>query len=579
MRYRFDGFIFDPESGLWRAGEAVPLEPQALALLHHLLKHHDRVVSREELNERLWGGRIVSEAALSTQIRTVRRALGDDRLRQAFIRTHPKRGFRFVAPIEIDDGEIDDGEIAPIEIDDGEAAPAAAPAPRRPPRRRLAVMAVGAAALGLLVLGGLGSLGGLGGFDLFAARHPSPASVAEAPELSIAVLPFDLLAGDESKRYLADAFTEDLITDLSRIRDAFVISRSTTFTYRGRTVDAATVARELGVRYVLEGSLRIEGEEVRINAQLIDGGTRRHLWADRYEQKLAELFDLQDNVTGRIASVLRAELRMADDRRQTPEATDDAWGLALKGNVILYNHESIADYRKAHALLSEAVARDPSIASAWAGLAFVHYVASFADIPGVSRPDSATLSFEAARKAVEADPMNAEPYWLLGAGYARHGQPERGMAACRTAMDLNPNMDCGHVCAGLVHMAMGEPEKAVPLFEYALRLNPRFRPFTKEKYLGLAHLQSGNSEAAIAALNRALAKAPEDAFAHLVLAAALALDGRDGEARATLNRYREETAGALPTIAALGERIGWLGPETTMARLFEGLRTAGLAES
>ena len=111
--------------------------------------------------------------------------------------------------------------------------------------------------------------------------------------------------------------------------------------------------------------------------------------------------------------------------------------------------------------------------------------------------------------------MNAEPYWLVGAGYARTGQPELGMEACKSAIDLNPNMDCGHVCAGLVHMSKGEPRKAIPYFKYALELNPRFRPFTKEKYLGLAYIQSGQDELAIAALNRALAKAHKDGFANL----------------------------------------------------------------
>ena len=143
--------------------------------------------------------------------------------------------------------------------------------------------------------------------------------------------PFDNLSADASKDYIADAFTEDLITDLSRIRDAFVISRSTSFTYRGKDVDAASVARDLGVRYVLEGSLSINGATARINARLVDGATNSQLWSDRYERDIAEVFDVQDNVTGRIASVLRAELRKADNERQGPEIEKDAWDYALRG--------------------------------------------------------------------------------------------------------------------------------------------------------------------------------------------------------------------------------------------------------
>lgn len=555
MRYRFAGFEFDPADGLSRSGIAVPLEPQSVELLHVLLQHNDRIVSRDELNERIWGGRVVSEASLSTQIRALRRALGDDRTKQQFIKTYPKRGFKFTAPVELDLGE------------DAASAPTVAGTPRRR-RHHAGPVLVAAVAVGVLVLGAVG---------VIATREPAPPEASPAPGLSIAVLPFDNLSGDPSKDYLADAFTEDLVTDLSRIRDAFVISRSTTFTYRDRAIDAASVADELDVRYVLEGSLRFDDDSVTINAQLIDGESNSHLWSDRFERDPAGLFEVQGSVTGRIASTLRAELRVADNQRQSPEATDDAWTYALRGNVILYNHESIADYQEAHRLLTRAVTLDPSIASAWGGLAFVHFIASLATIPGVSQPDSAALSLEAAQKAVEADPMNAEPYWLVGAGFARNGQPERGMAACETAMQLNPNMDCGHVCAGLVNMAMGEPEKAVPYFHHALALNPLFRPFSKQKYLGLAYIQSGRYKRAIEALNQALAKAPKDGFANLALIGALVHDDRPVEAEEAWRRFLEIVDHAPPTIDALREQIGWMGPE--VERLFEGLRAVGMAES
>jgi len=550
VRYRFASFEFDPADGLSQSGTPVPLEPQSIELLHALLEHSGQLVAKEELSERVWSGRIVSEAALSTQVRAVRRALGDDRTQQRFIKTYPKRGFKFTAPIE----RLED-----------EPSSASTVATRR--RSRTAITLGAALGLGLT---------GLAAVAIVASREPPIPSALPRPSLSIAVLPFDNLSGDPSRDYLADAFTEDLVTDLSRIRDAFVISRSTTFTYRDRQIDAATVAEELGVSYVLEGSLRLDDGIVSINAQLIDGETNSHLWSDRYERPLADLFDLQDNVTGRIASTLRAELRVADNQRQSPEATDDAWTYALRGNVILYNHESIADYQEAHRLLTRAVTLDPSIASAWGGLAFVHFVASLTTIPGVSQPDSAGLSLDAARKAVEADPMNAEPYWLVGAGYARIGQPERGMSACETAMQLNPNMDCGHVCAGLVHLAQGEPEMAVPYFRHALELNPLFRPFTKEKYLGLAYIQSGQDEQAIDALNRALAKAPHDGFANLALIAALALADRSADAKEAWQRYLQIVDGDPPTISALRSDLGWMGPD--IERMLAGLRGVGMAE-
>ncbi|MEQ8968247.1 MAG: winged helix-turn-helix domain-containing protein [Azospirillaceae bacterium] len=560
MTYRFDRFEFSHDRGLFEDGRPVALEPRALSLLDHLLANRHRVVTRDELVERLWNGRAITDAALSTQIRTVRRALGDDRNTQRFLRTYPKRGFEFVADVEV----VENGQDA--------ASPAARPGPARPagiakvaPRRVM----VGAAFALLVVL----LAGAIGAAWL---RDTASIAFAEPPRKhSIVVLPFDNLSSDPGLDYLADAFTEDLVTDLSRIRDTFVISRSTTFTYRGTATDAATVAAELGVRYVLEGSVRVDGGDVRINAQLIDGETNAHVWSDRYRRRLEDLFSVQDNVTGRIASVMRAELKVADSRRQDPEATRDAWDSALRGNVILYNHQSISDYQTAHALLTRAIDLDPTISSAWSGLAFVHYVASQAAIPGVSAPDSATLSLEAARKATEHDPRNAEGYWLLGAGYARIGQPERGMTACETAMDLNPNMDCAYVCAGLVNMALGRPLEAVPFFEYALRLNPQFRPFTKEKYLGLAFIQSGEDDRAIEVLNRALAGAPKDLFANLALASALGHAGRVDEAADTLAKARDLAPEGATSLSAVRERYGWMGPD--VERMLEGLRIASAA--
>lgn len=556
MEYRFGTFAYEPGCGLTQDGMPVPMEPMAEALLAHLLANQGRIVTREELQDALWDGRIVTDAAISTQIRAVRRVLGDDGQRQAFVKTHPRRGFSFVGAVT----DLDDAPgLDQIALADGQDNRAR----RQFGGRRNVFVAFAAVAAVLLAIV-------VSAFDSGDATGP-----ADGHDLSVIVLPFDNLSGDPRKDYLADAFTEDLITDLSRIRDAFVISRSTSFTYRGQSVDAAAVADELGVRYVLEGSLRIEGDRVSINVQLIDGESSSHIWADRYESALPRLFHVQDNVTGRIASVLRAELRIADNGRQGPEPGTSAWDHALRGNVLLYNHETITDYQEAHRFLSRAVELDPGIASAWGGLAFVHLMASFGTIPGVTQPDSARLSLEAALKATEADPMNAEPYWLVGAGYARIGQPERGMPACRTAIDLNPNMDCGHVCAGLVHMSLGEPEKAIPYFKQALALNPRFRPFTKQKYLGLAYLQIGEDDLAIAALNTALSLVPKDGFANLVLASALAHQQRLDEARSVLDAHVAHSAGISPTLKSIRKGFGWLGPGVD--RLIAGLQMVGLS--
>lgn len=542
MVYRFDRFEFDRSRGLTEAGEAISLEPQVHELLSYLIENRDRVVSRDELNAEIWDGRIVSEAALSTRIRAVRRALGDDRAHQTFIRTHPKRGFQFVANVEAVD------------------ARAQAQAPQRPDREKLPLRFVAAA---LIVMAG--AL--YGAISLVDAPAPS-----ERPNLSIAVMPFDNLSGDPAQEYFADAFTEDLITDLSRIRDAFVIARRSSFTYKGRSVDITTVADELGVRYVLEGSVRRDGDQVRINAQLIDGETNKHIWSDRYDRTLVDAFELQNEVTGRIASALKAELREADLQRQGPTDSLEAWDFALKGNVELVQPDR--DFYEAKALLERAIELDSNVASAWSGMAFVHFAASFGSLPGITVPNSKDLSLEAAQRAVALDPKNAEGHWMVGVGLTRNGETDLAMASCETAMALNPNNDCAYVCAALTLMAQGRPLDAVPLFEHSIRLNPRFRTFTKYKFMGVAYIQNGQDEAAIPLINKALALSPKDSFAYFALSAALANSGRIEDARPPLEAALRYSGDAETTIADLRETISWMGPGAE--RLFDGLALAGL---
>jgi len=558
MACRFDNFLFDRERGLFEDSRAVPLEPRVFELLAYLLDHRDRVVSRDELIENVWHGRVVSDAALSTQIRSLRRALGDDRTQQRFVRTYPKRGFQFVGEAQPIGSAA---AMAPEQGSDAEPAePRAAARRGRRPRPVLLALPVLAVALALAAW--------------WATYDPGPRAVAPPAKLSIAVLPFENLSGDPAQAYFADAFTEDLITDLSRIRDAFVIARRTSFAYKDRDVDAGTVVEELGVRYVLEGSVRRSGDRVRVNAQLIDGRTNRNVWSDRFDTRVDEVFFSGNELTGHIASVLKAELREADSRRSGPPESLAAWDYALKGNVLLFNPDGPQDFREAQALLERAVELDPGISSAWSGLAFVHFAASVGSIPGISSPESKDRSLRAARKAVAADPKNAEGHWMVGVGYARNGELERAWASCETAMDLNPNNDCAYVCAGLAAMAQGRPRDAIPYFQHSLRLNPRFRPFTKYKYMGLAYLHSGQNAEAVEMLNRALAASPGDSMARLALAAALAHQGELEAAHGTVSEALASADRPAPTLAALRASHGWMGPG--FERVLEGLRAAGI---
>ena len=551
VSYRFGSFVFDRERGLLDDGVRVPLEPQVEELLACLLDNRGRIVTKDELHEKIWKGRIVSEAALSTRIRAVRRVLGDDRDQQKYIRTHPKRGFEFVA--EVEEFEPDESSLGP---------------PSRQPKSRYRRFVAGVAVL-VLVLAAL-AFG-------WSRMNEQEDELATAPRLSIAVLPFNSLSGDPAKEYFADAMTEDLITDLSRIRDAFVIARRTSFTYKSRDVDIKTIAAELGVRYVLEGSVRRDAKMVRVNVQLIDGETESHIWSDKFDREFSDAFSVQSEITGSIASALKAELRVAEDLRRVSPENMEAWDYALRGNVLLFNPKGADDFIEAKRLLERAIELDPNVASAWSGLAFVHFVASQTRLPGVTSPDSALLALETAQRAVEIDPRDAEGHWIIGVGYALNGQPDRGVPACETAMSLNPNNDCAYVCAGLTSMALGEPEKAVPYFERSLRLNPRFRPFTKYKYMAIASIQSGEDAMAVDLINKAIAAAPKDAEAHFVLASALAHLDRMQEARAVLATYLELVNDHRSTLASLRERYAWMGPD--FERVLDGLSRSGLPET
>ena len=259
MVFRFGDHVLDIERReLRRRGERVALEPQVFDLLVYLVRNRGRVVSKDDLIEGVWGGRIVSDSALTTRLNAVRKAVNDSGVAQRLIRTVQRRGVRFI-------GEVSDD-------DEPAARVGSAPAAVEPPT---------------------------------------------APRLSIVVLPFVNLSDDPEQQYFADGVTGDLTTDLSRIPDMLVISRNTAFTYRDKPVDTKQIGRELGVRYSLEGEVQRSGSRVRVTAQLIDAETDAHLWAERFDGDAGNLFGFQDEITNRIAVALDLELVDAAAARPT----------------------------------------------------------------------------------------------------------------------------------------------------------------------------------------------------------------------------------------------------------------------
>jgi len=301
---RFADFEIDTaRQELRRAGEVIHIEPQVFDVLVYLVRNRDRTVSRDELIEAIWQGRIVSDAALSSRISAARRAVGDNGNDQYLIRTVHKRGFRFVADV------------------DGDGSPAVA-------------------------LGGAQSASPHAATNELAAHAESsrtPAfSLPDKP--SIAVLPFKNMSGDPDQEYFADGLTEDIITGLSRQPWFFVIARNSSFAFKGEAIDVRDVASQLGVRYVLEGSVRRSTSRVRITGQLIDATLGSHLWADRYDRELADIFELQDDITNRVIGSVGPQILVAEAarvRRKPPENID-AW---LQPNGDIAKMQAILDDR------------------------------------------------------------------------------------------------------------------------------------------------------------------------------------------------------------------------------------------
>lgn len=411
-------------------------------------------------------------------------------------------------------------------------------------------------------------------FGLRDQARPGQAGTARA--LSIVVLPFANLSGDAKQDYFADAITDDLITDLSRIRGAFVIARGTAFTYKGKTLDAKTVARQLNVRYVLDGSVQRAGNQVRVNTQLIEGDTGAQVWSAKFDRKIKDLLAVQSAITGRIAAVLRAELLEAESRRPKP-ANLQAWDYAVQGQVMMHNirlgPNVLLDAKR---LFEQALALDPGQALAWEGLAFIHFAAATREIPGVSAPNSSDLALQSAQKAVTLDPRSSSAHVVLGLAHYWKGQGDRALAACERALALNRNNDDAYLCAARANFTLGRINEANRLVEISGQLNPRFRTWRRQFYLGGQHFAQGRYKDALVYLSKAKAEFPRHQSINLYLAATLAMLGRADDAKAALKTYQSLAGGKRNTIEKLRADRAHIVPD--FDRLATGLRRAGMPD-
>ena len=344
MRYRFEEYAFDTDlRELHRGTEVVSVAPQVFDLLDYLIRNRDRVVSKDDLINTVWNGRVVSDAALTTRLNVARSVIGDSGERQRLIKTLPRKGFRFVGTVQ----EVRRPADAALTADHGQQSLQYIAGPDRSD----------ATAQDGFVSG---------------ARNGATTSLSPAaPRLSIGVLPFANFGGDPEQDYFVDGVTESLTTDLSRISGSFVIGRHTAFTYRGKAADLKRIGRELNVRYVLEGSVQRGGNRLRVNAQLVDAETGNHLWAERFEKPVADLFDMQDEIVSRLANTLNAQLIEVEARRAERSTHPNAMDLYFQGWA-WENNGTTAEYMtQAQAFFDRALALDPDNVEALVGAARV----------------------------------------------------------------------------------------------------------------------------------------------------------------------------------------------------------------
>ena len=370
-------------------------------------------------------------------------------------------------------------------------------------------------------------------------RSNSPVEVASKEKMafplpdkpSIAVLPFMNMSGDSELEHFSDGITEEIITALSKTPKLFVIARNSTFTYKGKPVRVKQVAEDLGVRYVLEGSVRKATDRLRITAQLIDALTGHHLWAERYDREPKDIFVLQDEITLKILNSLHVKLTGGEQDRVYGKGTNnlEAYIKVLQGRDYFWrlNRESNILAKK---LFEEAIALDPKYPAPYWLLGMTHVMDAWFDW-GQSKEDSLSRAIELAQKTINLNDLDSNAHGLLGAAYRMKGDHGKAIVEGKRAVELDPNSADAYVWLGIALNYAGRSEEAVHLFERAIRLNP-FAHTWYFLHLGNAYQFLGRYDEAIAAYQKALRLSPNNLFAHLNLTATYSQLGRDKEASA-----------------------------------------------
>ena len=505
---------------LLRAGAPVHVEPQVFDLLLHLIQNRDHVVGKDQLVAAVWQKRAISDSTVNNRINSARQAIGDSGEQQLFIRTVARRGFRFI------------GEVQEIDIS-GQRRARAAIIGHRPTEER-----------------------------------------PDKP--SVAVLPFANLSGDPEQEFFADGIAEDIITALSKARWLLVIARNSTFTYKGRTVDIKQVSRELGARYVLEGSVRKSGSRVRISAQLIEAATSAHIWAERYDRDLVDIFAVQDEITKNVVTAIEPTMAQAEQYRVSRKHPDslDAWETYHRGLWHFLKHEP-SENDQAKPFFQRAIDLDQSFAPGYYGLALTHL---WEAVVYAERPlhDCLRTARPLAQRALALDDNDSMAHFVMACVFFFAGDSIGAREELDRAIGINPSNAWAVGVSGCLYGHHGQLKEALDEIGKATQASPH-DPLKWAWVLYAAHSNyfARDYEAALAAAEQLIRIQPDKSQGYRWKAAALGQLGRTDDARIAL----DQAIGVSPTNFDLyvRTRLPWFSLEEH-SLLVEGLRKAGLGE-
>lgn len=557
-RFRIEEWVVDPASNQLTRDQFVSrLEPKVMEVLVYLAHRAGEVVTREDIEAEVWAGTVVGYDSVTNAVQKLRKAFHDDPKHPRFIETFSKRGYRLVATVHTLDN-------FPVGVETSAIPDVSEPVVRSwwssPILYALLVPA-------MILVTGL----------WWVAPRVTTEEVppVDIPPQSIAVMPFENLGTDSEQEYFSDGITDDLITELAKRPDLLVIARDSTFVYKNQPLDVNRIADELNVRFMLRGSVRREGEQVRVNAQLIDTHTESNLWAERYDGDINNIFGLQDEITRKIVSSLTVKVSSGEQQELGQPLTNnpEAYDNFLYGRQRFFLYANKSENEKAREFFKKAIGFDADFAMAHAMLAWTH---AFDAMNGWSetRQRSLQVAQASAEKAISLQEVIPLAYFIKGLVYREQGEYVQALVEAQKAIEYDPNYANAHVLLATLLYYAGRPQEGLERIQKAMQLNPR-HPYNYTFHLGQAYFILRRYGEAIAAFQNGIDSNPAAERLHVWLAAAYAQADDAGEAEWEADQVL--TLNPEFTVKRMKETFPFKNP-ADREHFLDGLRKAGLPQ-